>query len=59
MNNELLTVNDLMAIFKVSRSTIYRWIEQTDNFPKRKYIGPNTVRWSSIEVEAWKNSFFQ
>lgn len=57
--HDLLTINDLIEIFQVSRSTIYRWITDVEDFPKRINIGPNTVRWSAQEVESWKNSFFE
>lgn len=58
MNKTLLTVKDLTAFLGVSRSTIYRWMSH-NNFPKQRNIGPNTVRWSTEEVEGWKKHFFQ
>lgn len=53
MNDRLLTVKDLMEIFSVSRSTIYRWIDSED-FPRGKRLASNTVRWVESEVAHWQ-----
>ena len=53
MNDRLLTVKDLMQIFSVSRSTIYRWIEDED-FPRGKRLASNTVRWLESEIIGWQ-----
>jgi prophage regulatory protein len=53
MNDRLLTVKDLMQIFSVSRSTIYRWIDDED-FPRGKRLASNTVRWLESDVTKWQ-----
>jgi prophage regulatory protein len=53
MNDRLLTVKDLMEIFSVSRSTIYRWMESED-FPAGKRLASNTVRWLESDVAKWQ-----
>lgn len=58
MNNKLLRINELAAILGVSRTTVYRWSERSD-FPKKKQIGPNSVRWLQSDVENWIQEFYQ
>lgn len=55
MNHEiplLLRYEDLQKFFKVSRSSLARW-EAKSKFPKRIYIGRNSIRWRSDEVQKW------
>lgn len=46
---ELLTIQELMAIFKVDRSTIFRW-DKAGRLPKKIKIG-KAVRWRKDEIE--------
>lgn len=49
MARELLTTNDIMAIYKVSRATVDRWRKR--GLPSIK-IG-NSVRFEENEVQKW------
>jgi len=48
--NELLTVAELSNIYKVCRSTIYRWRKQ--GLPC-KIIGDRSIRFDSKSAEKW------
>lgn len=48
---KLVTTQELMAILKISRDTIYRWRREFD-FPFKK-IGPAAVRYDLSEVNEW------
>lgn len=55
MNAELpflLSYKDLQKLFKISRSSLWRW-ESKSTFPKHINIGNNSVRWRRDEVEQW------
>lgn len=47
-----LTVKDLMNNFQVSKSTIYRWINER-GFPEPVKLSPKASRWNSKDVEIW------
>jgi len=49
---QLLKVKEVAKIFGISRATVYRW-EKEGDFPSRRVIGPNTVRWSEKEIADW------
>lgn len=36
----------------LSRSTVWR-LEQAGLFPRRRQLAPNSVGWSSAEIDAW------
>jgi len=52
MNPLLLNIKDVMDVTSMSRSSIYRMINQ-DQFPKQKSIGERQVRWSTQEITDW------
>ena len=49
--NDLLTRNEVLAILKVSRATLYVFMER-DDFPRPVKLG-NCNRWPRFEVEGW------
>ena len=49
----LLRYADLVSLKIVNnRMTLYRWMESR-GFPRPLQLGPNSVAWRSVEVEAW------
>ncbi|ETD66713.1 transcriptional regulator [Pelistega indica] len=54
---ELLTVYEVCTLFKVARSTIYRWIS-LGKFPPPIHLGVNTTRWFADEVAAVLNGTY-
>jgi prophage regulatory protein len=51
----MLSERQLLAIFSVSRTTLYR-MEKAGRFPRATYISPNRRRWFLDEVLAWQNA---
>jgi prophage regulatory protein len=47
-----LSVKEIEGIVGWTRQHIARE-ERAGRFPKRVQVGPNTVRWSSVEINAW------
>ena len=47
---EYLTVHDLAGRYHVSPATIYRWARE-GRFPKGRYWGPRTRRWSLADLQ--------
>ena len=47
---EYLTVHDLAGRYHVSSATSYRWARE-GRFPKGRYWGPRTRRWSLADLE--------
>jgi prophage regulatory protein len=52
---KILRVVDLMGLFGVSRSTVWRWSNAPD-FPRKLRLGENTVAWFASEVLEWMES---
>ena len=46
------TRQELEKLFKVSRATIYRWVN-SGQFPKPIHLGANMVRWKASDIGAW------
>jgi prophage regulatory protein len=46
------TRQELEKLFKVSRATIYRWVNN-GHFPKPIHLGANMVRWKASDIDAW------
>ena len=49
---DLLTVDDVAELLKVSRSTVYEYLKR-DHLPQPVKIGPRLARWLRQEVEEW------
>jgi len=52
MENKLISMNDLVDMFGVSRSTMAVWVDE-EKFPKSIRIGERTRRWKESEVIEW------
>jgi prophage regulatory protein len=49
---QMLTCRDLEELLKISKATIYRWME-ADDFPKPLHLGAKMIRWRSTDIEKW------
>ncbi|MCP1216771.1 AlpA family phage regulatory protein [Acetobacter orientalis] len=58
MTDSMLTRKEVEAYFKITSSTLYRWIE-TNGFPQPTRFNCRTVRWRQSEVTAWENRYHQ
>ena len=54
-NERLLRRREVEKITGVSRSSIYRLMQESD-FPRPVRIGPGAVRWKASEINAWIES---
>ncbi len=52
MSEVLLRLPEVIAQVKISRSTIYRRIED-GTFPRPRALGAGCVRWRQSEIDAW------
>lgn len=52
MIDALLSIHDVSAMTRLSKSTIYAWISE-DTFPAPYALGPKCVRWKQSEVQQW------
>ena len=52
MTSKLLTVDEVMELLKVSRTTVYRFIRDRD-FPCPIKVGPGCNRWPEAEIDDW------
>lgn len=50
--NEIVRPNDLCKIFKISRTTLWRWAKDKD-FPKAIHLTPRTVGFVRSEIDEW------
>lgn len=55
MKIELVKIDEVIRMYAISRSSIYRGIE-AGTFPDSIRIGPKAVAWILEELEAWKES---
>jgi prophage regulatory protein len=57
MNNEiaLLALRDVISITRMSKSTIYRRMNDGD-FPRNLDLSGNRRRWSLKDIQQWVNS---
>jgi prophage regulatory protein len=51
----LLRIQEVIRVTGLSRMTIYRY-EKSGEFPKRRRIGKNSVRWLDQDIETWMTS---
>lgn len=56
-NDELLTVNEVVQITSMGKTTIYRMIRD-GRFPKSRSFGGKLVRWSNNEIQQWIRGVF-
>ena len=52
MEERLLTLQEVCQITKLSRASVYRFIE-AGNFPRRVKVGPRASRWRASDLLAW------
>lgn len=52
MSEILLRLPEVIARVKLSRSTIYRRLEE-GTFPRPRTLGTGCVRWLQSEIDAW------
>jgi len=52
---KMLTMNEVLALLGVNRTTLYRWVWKNE-FPKPLKVGPSTVRFYEDEVVAWQQA---
>ena len=56
LSNKYIKIGEIAKILNVSRTTIYRWMEE-GSFPKPVHFGDarknSTIRWIQEEVEDW------
>ena len=56
LSNKDIKIGEIAKILNVSRTTIYRWMEE-GSFPKPVHFGDakknSTIRWIQEEVEEW------
>jgi predicted DNA-binding transcriptional regulator AlpA len=45
-----LNVRDLMARYRIARSTVWDWV-QKGRLPKPQKVGPNSSRWDVRELD--------
>ncbi|HBK3325498.1 TPA: AlpA family transcriptional regulator [Vibrio parahaemolyticus] len=55
MSTRLIRLNEVMAITGLSRSSIYRYIDE-GRFPEAVSIGSRTVAWVDREILRWVES---
>lgn len=49
---KVLRINEVAERFRVSRTTIYRWLKESD-FPRSFPLGDRTVVWDEADLEKW------
>ena len=54
-NEETVDVKDLMKLCKVTRRTVYKWIESEPKFPKPYKVGLKLF-WKKSEIELYLES---
>ena len=52
---EFLREREVCDKVKFSRVSLWK-LEKAGQFPRRRRVGPNSVRWVRSEVEAWMES---
>ena len=51
----LLRIQEVIQLTGLSRMSIYRF-EKRGEFPKRRQVGRNSVRWVDDDIKAWMSS---
>ncbi len=52
---KLLRLREVIQLTGLSRMTVYRY-ESSGNFPRRRRVGPNSVRWLDGDIDRWMAS---
>ena len=55
MNTRILRMREVMQRIGLSRSTIYKLMEN-DDFPRPMKLGSQAIGWRDADVEAWIES---
>lgn len=53
--SNLLTIEDVCAKLKMTKTTVYKLRREDSTFPKQIKIGPRAVRWKEDELQDWVN----
>ena len=54
MVSSILRRPDVEAVTGLSRSTIYKWMDE-GSFPKPVKLGPRAVGWREADINDWLN----
>ena len=54
MVSTILRRPDVEAVTGLSRSTIYKWMDE-GSFPKPVKLGPRAVGWREVDINDWLN----
>ena len=54
MVTPILRRPDVEAVTGLSRSTIYKWMDE-GSFPKPVKLGPRAVGWREVDINDWLN----
>lgn len=52
---ELLTSDELLKQFRISRTTLFRWVKAGE-FPEPIKIGRRSIRWRADEIDEFLKS---
>ncbi|PWW08876.1 MULTISPECIES: AlpA family transcriptional regulator [Pseudidiomarina] len=52
---QYLTLANIKEQFQISKSTVYRWIEER-NFPRPTKFSTKAARWRACDIEEWIES---
>ena len=52
INQRMLRLPEVRDITGVSRSSIYKWMDE-GKFPLPKKLGERAIAWNSLEITAW------
>ena len=50
---KLVRISELAQILSVSRSTIYRWLQEKSEFPKPVQLSKRIIAWKMEEIDEW------
>ena len=50
---KLVRISELAQILSVSRSTIYRWLQEKSEFPKPVQLSKRIIAWKLEEIDEW------
>lgn len=50
--DRILRVREVLARISVSRSTLYKWMDE-GRFPRHVQLGPRSIGWRESEIDEW------